>query len=361
MTCFTARIERITAFFAMVLTVSLVAGCQPKSDANGSGDQADMALATFSGDHPINAVGTIGMVCDLVRGVGGEHVQVTQICGSGVDPHSFSPSSEDVKLISKADIVFYNGLMLEGKMAQVLGTVGRRKPVIAVAEELDSSVLLKPDEFEGHFDPHVWMDVSAWRNCVGVIAARLAKFDPPNADVYQANAEILQTKLDSLHQYAIDVLSSIPEERRILITSHDAFNYFGRAYGLQVMGVQGISTESEAGIQRINELVDLLVEKKVQAVFTETSVDPSMIQALIEGARNRGHQVKSGEELILFSDAMGTNGTYRGTYIGMLDHNITTVAIGLGGDASPSGFQGKLTGEEVASEVGGDLLEESSR
>ena len=290
------------------------------------------------------------MVCDLVRSVGADHVDVTQICGSGVDPHSFSPSSEDVKLISKADIVFYSGLMLEGKMAQVLASVGKRKPVVAVAESLDPSVLLKPDEFEGHFDPHVWMDVSAWAECVDVVAQRLAKFDPPHADKYQANAEALQEKLGSLHEYAKKVLSSIPEERRILITSHDAFNYFGRAYGLQVMGVQGISTESEAGIQRINELVDLLVDKKVQAVFTETSVDPSMIKALIEGARNRGHEVKTGEELVLFSDAMGVTGTYRGTYFGMLDHNITTVAIGLGGDAPASGYQGKLTGEEMGAD-----------
>ena len=348
MPCLTNQIRRNFTLFTLLFAVFLTAGCRSKTDSETSDAGSKPSEATYSGDQPINVVGTVGMVCDLVRSVGGDHVEVTQICGSGVDPHSFSPSSDDVKLISKADIVFYNGLLLEGKMAQVLNSVGRRKPVVAVAEALDPSVLLKPDEFEGHFDPHVWMDVSAWAKCVGVIAERLAKFDPPHADEYQANAKTLQQKLGTLHEYAKEVLGSIPKERRILITSHDAFNYFGRAYGLQVMGVQGISTESEAGIQRINELVDLLVNKKVQAVFTETSVDPSMIEALIEGARNRGHEVKSGEELVLFSDAMGTTGTYRGTYIGMLDHNITTVAVGLGGDASTSGFQGKLTGQEAA-------------
>lgn len=349
MTFFTTRNRRHANFAILVSAIFLAAGCRAKSDSETSDAPSKASQATFSGEHPINVVGTVGMVCDLVRSVGGDHVKVTQICGSGVDPHSFSPSSEDVKLISKADIVFYNGLMLEGKMGQVLKTVGRRKPVVAVAEALDPSVLLKPDEFEGHFDPHVWMDVSAWANCVNVIAQRLGKFDPQHADEYLANAADLKEELDSLHEYAKRVLSSVPEDRRILITSHDAFNYFGRAYGLDVRGVQGISTESEAGIQRINELVDLLVEKKVQAVFTETSVDPSMIEALIEGARNRGHEVTSGQKL--FSDAMGADGTYRGTYIGMLDHNITTVAIGLGGDAPQSGFQGKLADKESDTKV----------
>jgi manganese/zinc/iron transport system substrate-binding protein len=339
-----------TLIFGVLLINGLFfGGCRSKTDSPASGTQSDQTMAAFSGEYPINVVGTVGMVCDLVRSVGGDHIQVTQICGSGVDPHSYVPTPEDVKLIKNADIVFYNGLMLEGKMAQVFETFGRRKPVVAVAESLDTATLLKPDEFEGHFDPHVWMDVSAWSQCVEVIAKKLAIFDPPHAAEYDANAAKLKKELDSLHQYAQRVLATIPEDRRILITSHDAFNYFGRAYGLQVMGVQGISTESEAGVQRINELVDLLVDKKVQAVFTETSVDPSMIEALIEGARNRGHQVTSGQQL--FSDAMGTSGTYRGTYIGMLDHNITTVAIGLGGDAPADGFQGKLNDDTIDQET----------
>lgn len=331
----------------------LLGGCGTNRDLNSAGP-----AQTHKGDGPVHVVGTVGMVCDLVREIGGEHVQVTQIIGSGLDPHSFVPTSADVKLVKNADIVFYNGLMLEGKMAEVFKSIGRRKPVVPVAESLDTKTWLSADAAvpagqqptddapESHsLDPHLWMDVSAWSSCATVVADRLSAFDPGHAKTYQKNLGKLQATLDDLHRYAVEVLATIPKDQRVLITSHDAFNYFGRAYGLEVLGVQGISTESEAGVQRINELIDLLVAKQVQAVFTESSVDPSMIQALIEGARNRGHAVKSGTQL--FSDAMGADGTYRGTYVGMLDHNITTVAIELGGTADPGGFQGKLIGGKL--------------
>jgi manganese/zinc/iron transport system substrate-binding protein len=321
-----------------LVVIFLCVGCQNHRNPADHG-----LLKTYEGDGPIEVVGTVGMVCDLVREVGGQRVHITQIIGSGLDPHSFVPTSADVKLIKNADIVFYNGLMLEGKMAEVFKSVGRSKPVVPVAELLDRKSLASAgatDAAAASSDPHLWMDVSAWSSCAAVVADRLSAFDPDHATTYQENLSKLQATLDDLHQYAIEVLGTIPRDRRVLVTSHDAFNYFGRAYGLEVMGVQGISTESEAGVQRINELVDVLVAKQVRAVFTESSVDASMIQALIEGARNRGHAVKSGKQL--FSDAMGAQGTYRGTYVGMLDHNITTVAIELGGQADPGGFQGKL-------------------
>ena len=177
--------------------------------------------------------------------------------------------------------------------------------------------------------------------CVTVIADALAEFDPEHAETYRSNAGDYQNQLQALHQYAIDSLGSIPVERRVLVTSHDAFNYFGRAYGLEVLGIQGLSTESEAGLQRINRLVDLLVERKIAAVFVESSVPRKNIDSLVEGARAKGHDVIVGGEL--FSDAMGPEGTYEGTYIGMLDHNITTVARGLGGDAPQRGLHGSLS------------------
>lgn len=294
----------------------------------------------YAGAHPIKVVATTGMVADLVRNVGGEHVTVEQLMGPGVDPHLAQVTRDDVQSILQADMVFYSGLMLEGKMSETLQDTGRSKPVIAVTADLPESFLLKPDDGTDHHDPHVWMDVSAWSQAAGVVADQLARFDPVNAESYQQNLKEYQSKLEALHQYGLKSLATIPESRRVLITSHDAFNYFGRAYNLRVLGVQGISTESEAGLRRINELVDLLVEEQVQAVFVETSVPQKMIQSLIDGAASRGHKVVIGGEL--FSDAMGPLDKYEGTYIGMLDHNITTVTRALGGMALQRGSQGLL-------------------
>ncbi len=281
------------------------------------------------------------MVADLVRNVGGEHVRVTQLMGAGVDPHLYKATRDDVQTIMQGDIVFYSGLMLEGKMTDTLIKVARNKPVVAVTEKLEPSQLLEPAEMQGHFDPHVWMDVSAWSLCIDVVADALAEFDAVHAETYRANADAYKQQLDALQRYAVESLESVPQDRRILITSHDAFNYFGRAYGLEVLGVQGLSTESEAGLQRINQLVDLLVDRKVRAVFVESSVPRKNIDSLVEGSRSRGHEVAIGGEL--YSDAMGPDGSYEGTYIGMLDHNITLVARGLGGQAPESGMQGKLS------------------
>lgn len=320
----------------LIASILVVVGCNPNksSDTNSKGDQ-------FSGDYPIQAVVTVGMVADIVRNVGGEHVNVQQIMGSGVDPHLYKPTRDDVAKIMKGDIVFYCGLMLEGKMADTLVKVGRQSPVFAVTESIDPKFLLEPDDFAGHYDPHLWMDVEAWTRCVDVVSGALAKFDPKHAKAYTTNADNYKQELVKLHEYGKQSIASIPESGRVLITSHDAFNYFGRAYGLEVSGVQGISTESEAGLRRVNDLVDEIVGKKVQAVFVESSVPRKNIESIIEGAKAKGHNVKIGGEL--FSDAMGDPGTYEGTYIGMLDHNITLVTRALGGEAPEKGLNGKLS------------------
>lgn len=308
-----------THLFSILLLPVLV-GC----DSSGVSPTATVTTRSADSRGPISAIATVGMVGDLVRNVGGQHVAVTQIMGAGVDPHLYKATRDDVQTIMQGDMVFYAGLMLEGKMADTLIKVARSKPVIAVTERIDPVQLLEPEDFAGHYDPHVWMDVAAWSNCVDVVADALAEFDADHAQQYKANAESYKTELAALHQYGLEAIASIPPDSRVLVTSHDAFNYFGRAYGLEVLGVQGLSTESEAGLQRINELVDLLVEKKVPAVFVESSVSRKNIDSLIEGANAQGHRVVVGGEL--FSDAMGSSGTYEGTYLGMLDHNITLVA-----------------------------------
>ncbi len=317
-----------------LLLVGLVAGCSTDADSTAAG---------WQGRYPIQAVATVGMVADIVRHVGGPHVEVTQIMGAGVDPHLYKTTRDDVELIMNGDIVFYSGLMLEGKMIDTLVRIGRSKPVYAVTEMIEPEFLLEPDDFAGHYDPHVWMDVSAWAKCVDAVAKALEEFDPPHSSEYQQNAERYRKELEALHEYGRQRIATIPKERRVLITSHDAFNYFGRAYVLDVQGVQGISTESEAGLQRINELVDMLVDKKIKGVFVESSVPRKNVEAIAAGARARGHEVIIGGEL--FSDAMGEHGTYEGTYVGMLDHNITLTTRALGGDAPERGFHGKLTAD----------------
>ncbi|WP_339728782.1 zinc ABC transporter substrate-binding protein [uncultured Gimesia sp.] len=326
--------------FAFTLLLSFLAGCQAK-DGSSRDNTTDQQQSGTQLNYPIPVAATVGMVADLVKNVGREYVTVTQIMGSGVDPHMHKASRDDVQTIMNADIVFYSGLMLEGKMTDTLIKVSRNKPVFAVTELIDKTTLLEPEDFNGHYDPHVWMDVSAWSQCVAAVKDALCEVDPKHADAYQKNAAEYKTELEQLHQYGLKTMQSIPEASRTLITSHDAFNYFGRAYGLDVQGVQGISTESEAGLKRINQLVDMLVKKNIKAVFVESSVSKKNITALIDGVKAQGHDIIIGGEL--FSDAMGATGTYEGTYIGMLDHNFTISARALGGTAPEKGMQDKLT------------------
>lgn len=306
----------------------------------GCGTESRGPGAAGDSQSTIRAIATVGMVADLVREVGGERVNVIQLMGAGVDPHLYKATRDDVQQIMSADLVFYCGLMLEGKMVDTLVKVGRQKPVFAVTELIDPGFLLEPEGMGGHADPHVWMDVAAWSSCVDVVVGALAEYDPEGAEGYRARGAEFQKRLTELHEYGRQVIDSIPGDDPILITSHDAFHYFGRAYGLNVQGVQGLSTESEAGLQRINQLVDLIVANQIRAVFVESSVSRKNIDALIEGAATRGHSVAIGGEL--YSDAMGPTGTWEGTYPGMLDHNFTVVARGLGGNAPEGGWLGKL-------------------
>ncbi len=328
----TRSVLPLRVFQGLALISLLMTGCRQGVDRGNNGSAVG---------GPPKVLATVGMVADVVREIGGDRVEVAQLMGPGVDPHLYKATRDDVQQIMSADVIFTSGLMLEGRLEDTFNKVAATKPVFAMTSTLPTDLLLSPDGAGGHPDPHVWMDVAAWANCLDVISSGLSKSIPEYTDEFQSRSVAYRKTLQSLHEYGLTSIGSVPKEHRVLVTSHDAFNYFGRAYGLEVIGVQGLSTESEAGLQRINELVDLLVERKVAAVFVESSVPQKNILALIDGARSRGHEVKIGGEL--FSDAMGTAGSYEGTYVGMLDHNITLVTKALGGTAPERGFCGKLS------------------
>lgn len=319
---------RLVVLLGVLPTLVNALGCEGRgTEPTGSSDR-------------INVVATTGMVADLVRSVGGDHVHVHNLISEGIDPHLYKPSRDDIAALMAADIVFYNGLLLEGKMGQALQRTSKNTPVIAVAEEIPEGELLYPDDAGGHPDPHVWLDASLWARCSEPVAQALSTLHPAGRTDFDRNQKAFTNQALELDAYGREMIATIPPDARILVTSHDAFSYFGRAYGLEVLGVQGISTESEAGLADIEALVNLLVERQVPAVFVESSVPARSVKALIEGARARGTQIVIGGEL--FSDAMGESGTYEGTWTGMVDHDVTTVTNALGGSAPSRGLGGSL-------------------
>lgn len=305
---------------------------------------AALALALPAGHAAaqgrLSVVATTGMIADAAREVGGERVTVEALMGPGVDPHSYRQTRTDIVAMDRADLVLWHGLYLEAQLEEFLLELGEDQPVVAVAAPLPRDLLIGHDDYDDKLDPHVWMDPELWARVVRSVRDALIAQRPDAEEAFRANAAAHLAEIDELARYATEILSSVPPGNRVLLTSHDAFNYFGAAYGFDVIGIQGISTESEAGLQRISELVDLLVERGIGAVFVETSVSDRNIRALIEGAAAEGHAVKIGGEL--YSDAMGTPGTYEGTYIGMIDHNATTIARALGGQAPAGGMAGRL-------------------
>ncbi len=288
----------------------------------------------------IDVVATTGMIADAARQVGGDLVDVKGLMGPGVDPHAYRQTRTDIVALSKADLVLWHGLYLEAQMEDFMTGLGGEKNVVAVAETLPRNMLIGHDDYDDKYDPHVWMNPNLWSRVVVAVRDALIETMPEGEKTFRANADRHLEDLRKLANYTTNVLSSVPFEDRILLTSHDAFNYFGSAYGFEVIGIQGISTESEAGLNRIAELVDMLVERDIKAVFVESSVSDRNIRALVEGAAAKGHKVFIGGEL--FSDAMGEPGTYEGTYVGMIDHNATIISRALGGDVPQKGMAGLL-------------------
>ncbi|GAA1245880.1 zinc ABC transporter substrate-binding protein [Pseudonocardia aurantiaca] len=311
---------RRTVLAAMALGLAVLTGCvaaPPPSDQP-------------IGDRPVRVTTTTNFITDTVARIGGARVEVSGLMGPGVDPHLYRASAGDVQTLRGADVIFYGGLQLEGRMADLLADLSARQLTKAVTDDIPRDQLLSPAPgAKEQYDPHVWFDVGLWEQVSRTIAATLAARDPAHAADYRAGLDSYLADLTALDGYVRQRLASIPPQRRLLVTSHDAFEYFGRRYGLDVAGIQGISTAAEATTADVERVAELIADRGVPAVFVESSVPPQTIDALVAAAAQRGAQVHVGAEL--YTDAAGTPGTPEGTYVGMLRANADRIADGLGG------------------------------
>ncbi|MBL6449131.1 zinc ABC transporter substrate-binding protein [Fulvivirga sp. 29W222] len=303
---------RITKW--LILGVIVISGCGKVAKEN-------------SENAHFNIVTTTGMIGDAVTNIVGDSADVIALMGPGVDPHLYKATQGDLQKLTGADLIFYNGLHLEGKMGEVLEKLSHLKPVVAVAQNIEDTKLRKVPEFNNNYDPHIWFDVSLWIEAVREIDITLQKQDKRNAAYYHKNAMNYIKQLESLHAWVIQRVGTIPKEQRTLITAHDAFGYFGEAYDIEVKGLQGISTLSEYGLRDVSVLAKFIVDHKIKAVFVETSVSQKSINAVVQGAQERGFEVSIGGNL--YSDAMGEEGTPEGTYIGMVTANVNTIVEAL--------------------------------
>jgi manganese/zinc/iron transport system substrate-binding protein len=317
----TRSLLRLTIAF---LAITLLASCGTPIVAPGH-------VVLDLGGRTINVVATTGHVGDVVRNVGGERVAVTTLMGAGVDPHLYKASAGDVAAIQNADVVFYNGLELEGRMIEIFDRLGRTKPVHAVTDNIPRDQLLPSADYPDAFDPHVWFDPTLWATTADVVAERLGALDQQNAALYRSNAERYKAQILELDAYARQRLSAIPPQGRVLITAHDAFGYFGKRYGIEVRGLQGLSTASEAGGADVQNLAQFIVERNIGAIFVESSVPQATIGAVQAAVRARDQDVAIGGEL--YSDALGDEGTPEGTYVGMFRANIDTISNALAPEA----------------------------
>lgn len=276
--------------------------------------------------HRFKVVATTSMLGDAVQNIVKDSATVVTLMGPGIDPHAYKASPRDVKELTKADVVFYNGLHLEGKMADVLH-LSRDKAVYAASDGIDSSNYLVDPNFAKGVDPHIWFDVSLWRQAVQYISSQLQAADPAAATYYRANTAHYLQQLDELHETTQKAIQQIPQCQRVLISAHDAFSYFGRAYDIEVRGLQGISTIEESGLRDITDLANFIIRRNIKAIFPETSVPDKALRAVVEGCKQKGHQVMLGKEL--YSDALGQAGTWEGTYIGMVSTNVQTIINAL--------------------------------
>ena len=322
------RPHSLACFFLVTTVAATLSGCGNRpadAPAQNAGPRR------FSGEYPIQVVCTTGPVTDILRNLGGEHLEVTGLMGPGVDPHLYTAVPADIERLSAADMIFYTGLHLEGRMADLFEQLADRKPTFAVTHSLveaKDTRLRKPPEFEGYYDPHVWHDPQLWAECVKYVAQVLGEFDPAHREEYAKNRDAYLTQLDEADRYCREQLATIPDEQRALVTAHDAFNYFCEAYDLTSMPLKGVSTEDEVTIGRMEEVIAFLVERKIKAVFVESAAKPEIVKALIEPCRQAGHEVHIPEQE-LYADALGPASSGADNYLGMIKANVDTIVSAL--------------------------------
>lgn len=276
----------------------------------------------------LQVVTTTTMITDLVQNIGGNYINVKGLMGSGVDPHLYKASEGDVNKIASADVIFYGGLHLEGKLVEVFEKMGSQNiNTIAVSDALDPKTLIGSEYFASNYDPHIWFDVKNWELITQLVVDKLSEANPEHQAEFEKNGTEYLEKLKSLNEDIKTVISTLPEDKRILVTAHDAFNYFGQAYGFEVVGLQGLSTATEAGVQDVQNLATFIIDKQVKAIFVESSVPKRTIEALQASVKSKGFDVKIGGTL--YSDALGNAGTEEGTYIGMFRYNVNTIVNAL--------------------------------
>jgi manganese/zinc/iron transport system substrate-binding protein len=308
------KLVSIKFISALIAVLILLSACADKKDQP-------------VGDRKFRIVTTTGMIKDAVEHVVGDKAEVIALMGPGVDPHLYKATQGDLEKLTSADIVFYNGLHLEGKMGEVFEKLGHLKPVIAVSKDIPESRLRTIPGFDNLHDPHIWFDVKLWEEAVKAVAGFMVDYDSASTTFYQSNSKTYLARMDSLHRSVKQQLLQIPEQQRVLITAHDAFGYFGDAYGIEVRGLQGISTVSEFGLKDVTELVNFIITRKIKAIFVETSVSQKSINAVVEGCNQKGWNVKIGGSL--YSDAMGAAGTPEGNYLGMVSANVNLIVTAL--------------------------------
>jgi manganese/zinc/iron transport system substrate-binding protein len=295
----------------LIVTISLLLfNCKNNKQANGK----------------LNIVTTTTMITDLVKNIGGEHINLQGLMGSGVDPHLYKASEGDVTKLANADIIFYNGLHLEGKLVEVFEKM-KSKKTIAVADAIDKSTLIGSEYFASNYDPHIWFDIDYWKQATQFVVRTLSEAIPEQKKAFEANGRAYTTQLNALKTKVESAIATLPKEQRILVTAHDAFNYFGKAFNFEVVGLQGLSTATEAGVQDVQKLSAFIIENKVKAIFVESSVPKRTIEALQAAVKSKNHNVTIGGTL--YSDALGDAGTVEGTYIGMFEYNVNTIVNAL--------------------------------
>jgi len=282
---------------------------------------------TSESSGKLKIVTTTSMITDLVKNIGGDLVEINGLMGAGVDPHLYKASEGDVTKLYQADVIFYNGLHLEGKLVEVFEKMGSKKMTVPLGRSLDKNELIGSEYFASNYDPHVWFNIQFFKHFGDRVTEILVAKDAKNADKFIENNTIYQKKLDELDVEIKATIETLPKEKRILVTAHDAFNYFGKEYGFTVVGLQGISTATEAGVQDVRRLSQFIIENKVKAIFIESSVPRRTIEALQEAVLSKNHEVVIGGSL--YSDALGNSGTVEGTYVGMFNANVKTIVEAL--------------------------------